>query len=66
MDENEPILCFIQVVDYLKQQQQFKKITKEELAGLLPNTKQYYFLATSRPLNSVKIISKLTKLYFKN
>ena len=47
LDVNEPILSFIQVVDFLKQQQQFKKIVKEELAGILPNSKQFSFLATS-------------------
>lgn len=47
LDENEPILSFIQVVDYLKQQQQFKKIAKEEIASLLPASKQFYFLASS-------------------
>jgi hypothetical protein len=47
LDENEPILSFIQVSDYLKQQQQFKKIMKEEIASLLLNSKQYYFLASS-------------------
>lgn len=50
LDVNEPILSFIQVVDFLKQQQQFKKIVKEELAGILPNSKQFYFLATSNVL----------------
>lgn len=48
LEENEPILCFIPVVDYLKQQQQFKKIAKEEIASLLPNIKQYFFLASSK------------------
>lgn len=48
LDENEPILSFIKVVDFLKQQQQFKKIAKEELA--LQN-KFYYFLASSSFLN---------------
>ncbi|CAF0810499.1 unnamed protein product [Brachionus calyciflorus] len=45
LEENEPILSFIQVVDFNKQQQQFKKIAKEELASLVQN-KFYYFLAS--------------------
>jgi hypothetical protein len=47
LDENEPILSFIQVADYLKHQQQFKKISKEELSSLLTANKSYYLLASS-------------------
>jgi hypothetical protein len=48
LDENEPILSLIQVTDYLKYQQQFKKIAKEELTNLLANTKSYHLLASSK------------------
>jgi hypothetical protein len=48
LDENEPILSFIQVADYLKHQQQFKKIPKEEIASLLTKDKSYYLLASSK------------------
>jgi hypothetical protein len=69
LDENEPVLSFIQVVDFVKQQQQFKKIVKEELANLLTNVKHYYLLASSKVnfINSVlhtknKIYSYFLKL----
>ena len=45
IDENEPILSQIQVIDYIKQQQQSKK-NKEEIALLLP-TKLYNLVTTS-------------------
>lgn len=48
LDENEPILSFIQVADYLKHQQQFKKISKEELSSILTANKSYYLLASSK------------------
>ena len=37
------ILAFIQVADYFKHQQQFKKIAKEEITSLLSTNKSYYF-----------------------
>ena len=48
LDENERILSFIQVVDFVKSQQQFKKIVREELASVLANAKTYYLLASSK------------------
>jgi hypothetical protein len=48
LDENEPVLSLIQVCDFNKQQQLFKKIHKEDLpAGLLNTNKNYYLLASS-------------------
>lgn len=49
LETNEPILSFVQVIDFNKQQQQFKKLAKEELSALLQN-KGYYFLASSNKL----------------
>ena len=51
LDKDEPILAFVRVVDYLKHQQLFKKILKEELASVLPANKIYYLLVTSMPID---------------
>lgn len=45
LEANEPILSFVQVIDFNKQQQQFKKLAKEEVSV---QNKGYYFLASSK------------------
>ncbi len=48
LDDKEPILSFIQVLDLAKlPQNQFKKFTQEELANLLSSGKVNYLLASS-------------------
>jgi len=60
LDKDEPILSFIKVVDYLKHQQLFKKILKEELNHVLPANKSYYLLVTSK--FDIYSLSHLTRL----
>jgi hypothetical protein len=50
LDKNEPILSFVRVFDYLKHQQLFQKILKEEIASLFPANKTYYLLVSSKYL----------------
>jgi acetyl-CoA carboxylase beta subunit len=50
LDQNEPILSFIQVVDFVKQQQLLsKKALKEGISSLI-NAKHYYLLASRNSL----------------
>lgn len=50
LDKNEPILSFVRVFDYVKHQQLFQKILKEEIASLFPANKTYYLLVSSKYL----------------
>jgi hypothetical protein len=51
IDENEPILSHIQVIDYIKQQQILKK-NKEDIVHLL-TPKRYSIIITSKKLKNI-------------
>lgn len=65
LDDKEPILSFIQVLDLAKlPQNQFKKFTQEELANLLSSGKVYYLLASSELKNVQNYFKKCSSFDF--
>jgi hypothetical protein len=55
LNENEPVLCLIQVTDYSKQQQNLKKVPKEDLPSVMAS------ISTVKPLYLVSSGSKMLK-----
>ena len=64
LDANEPILSFIQVADYMKHQQQFKNIIKEEIASLLSSNKTYYLFASSNIHSTFFLFTTIIIVHF--
>jgi hypothetical protein len=67
LDDKEPILSFIQVLDLAKlPQNQFKKFTQEELASLLSSGKVYYLLASSEKICCFifQVLKKFLHVFF--